>query len=278
MRRAFFVSLAAGLTATVFAADPPSSTTFAELPAAVQKGIQLQLNNGTLGQITRDVEGDGAYYAVEITRGGLTRDYTFAETGALVALEMMFQETPPAVQHTILSQTGQGQIESIEKSIDGADISYEVEWKSKDGAEHSFSVLENGQIDAVYVSLDETPPAVKAIITREVGGAPVEEISRTIEDGGPEYTVTIKLNGVGRDFSVAENGKFLSREVFLSELPGPVQQTIARVAANGKVLRIDHVFEKRGKVLDPFDVEAIIGGKPVNFSVGPKGLFLGVDP
>ena len=45
---------------------------------------------------------------------------------------------------------------------------------------------------------------------------------------------------------------------------------------DGRILRIDKSFEPRQGVL-PCEIEAHKEGKPFNFSVGPKGRFLGMD-
>jgi len=276
IRRVLSCWVLTGLGVALFAADQPASLPFAQLPPAVQKGIQAQLGNGTLGEITRNEEDGVVTYTVEITKGGQTRDYSVDETGALVGLEMMVQETPPAVQRTILAQVGQGTVDSIEKTIDGSEVSYDVEWKSTDGAAHSFSVLESGALNSVGVTLEETPPAVQATVTREVGNAQLKEISKTVEDDGVYYDVTINRNGVDRDFSVAANGRLDSRQVFLSEIPPPAQATIQRTIGNGTLVRIDLMFEKIRNVF-PFEVEGVVNGKTLYFNVGPKGAFLGVD-
>jgi hypothetical protein len=79
---------------------------------------------------------------------------------------------------------------------------------------------------------------------------------------------------VERDFSVAENGQMDSRQVLMTELPPAVQTTIDRVVGQGKVVRIDQIYEKR-KGGPPFEVEAVVNGKSYAFLVGEKGAFLG---
>jgi uncharacterized membrane protein YkoI len=275
--RTLAVWLSAAFCGALSAGDSTTVVPYAQLAPALQKSIQAQLGGGTLGEINRDVEGGEVTYTVEITKGGRARDYTLDETGAVIGVEMTLQETPMPVLKTIQAQVGSGAIESIDRTVDGGQVSYDVDWKSKEGVSRSFTVLENGNLDSVDVLLEETPPAVKATITKEIGGGSVQEISKSAEADGVFYEVTVNLNGVDRDFTVAENGKLISRQVFLTEIPLPVQQTIGKITANGRVLRIDREFEKRGKAVDPFAVESIVDGKPYNFVVGPKGLFLGVD-
>ena len=249
---------------------------FGQLPPAVQKAVQMQAANGKLGEITRDDDNGAVNYVVEITKGAQTRDYTFDEAGVLVGMEMALMEVPLEVQKTIQAQMVQGTLESIEKSIDGTSVSYDVDWKSKDGKDHSFSVAENGKLASVDLSLDETPPAVKGTIQHQLGTDQLISISKTMEDDGAYYDVTFVSNGVERDFSVAESGQMDSRQVLMTELPPSVQTTIDRIVGQGKVVRIDQIYEKH-KGGPPFEIESVVNGKPYFFLVGQKGAFLGKD-
>jgi hypothetical protein len=268
----------AGFGAALFAADQPAAPLqIGQLPPAVQKAIQMQATaSGKVGEITRDDNGGSVNYVVEITKGAQTRDYTFDEAGTLVGMEMALQELPPEVQKTIQAQVVQGTIESIEKTIDGTFVSYDVDWKSKTGKDHSFTVLENGKLDSVELSLDETPGPVKGTITHELGTDQLKSISKTFEEDGVYYEVTFVSLGVERDFTVKENGQMDSRQVLMTELPPSVQTTIDKVVGQGKVVRIDQVFEKV-KGGPPFEVESVVNGKPYYFRVGQKGAFLGAD-
>jgi len=249
---------------------------FPQLPPEVQKGIQAELKGGTVGEIEREEEDGKVAYTFEINRSGKSIDYTLNEAGAVVSVEVTLFETPPAVHKTIEAQIGQSAVESIDKTFEDGKVTYEVDWKSKDGAEHSFTVLEDGKLDSVQFILGETPPAIQAAITKEAAGAPVKEISKTFEDNVATYDVTVNRGGADRDFRVAENGTLESRQVLLTEVPPAAQKTIQQTIGNGKIVQIDQSFEKKMGVF-PFEVEGVKDGKPFNFSVGPKGRFLGMD-
>ena len=55
-----------------------------------------------------------------------------------------------------------------------------------------------------------------------------------------------------------------------------VNRRLAAVAEPGTVLRVDKSFVKERGV-DPFEVEGRKDGKPFDFSVGPRGKFLGMN-
>jgi len=265
------------LCVALFAATAGAETLpLAQVPPAVQKGIQAQLANATLGEINREEEDGEITYTVEIIKAGQTRDYTLNESGTLVRMEVFLRETPPAVQTAIQNFAGQGKIQSIDKALDDEAVRYDVAWKNKSGVDRSFSVLENGKLESTQVDLAETPPAVQATITKEAGNGQLGEIIKSFEDNAIYYDVTFNRDGKDRDFTVAESGKLESRQVFLAELPPPAQASVQRTIGAGKLLRIDQVFDKKKGVF-PFEVESLVDGKPYDFSIGPKGAFLGID-
>jgi uncharacterized membrane protein YkoI len=249
---------------------------FAQLPPPVQKGITTQLGGAKIGEIDREEENGEVTYTVEATTGARTIDYTLDENGALLSVETTLAETPPAVQKTIQGQIGQGAVESVDKSFEDGKVSYEVDFKTKEGAERSLTVLENGQLDSIEVALTDTPPAVQATVAKEAAGGQVASVEKTFEDKAVFYDVTINRGGVNRDIEVAENGKMESRQVFLAEVPPAVQNTIQQNLGPARLRSIDQVFEKK-KGGSAFEVEAVKEGKTFVFSVGPKGAFLGME-
>jgi hypothetical protein len=69
----------------------------------------------------------------------------------------------------------------------------------------------------------------------------------------------------------------LSVEVTLDQIAGKARQTIQNQIGAGKILRIDQSLVEKTKGVLPYDVEARKNGQPFDFSVGPKGRFLGMD-
>ena len=140
----------------------------------------------------------------------------------------------------------------------------------------SFSVTPDGKLNAMEVTLQETPVAVRKTIEARLANAKLEDIYHMFEEGTTSYYVEIRREGKLRDFSVAESGKLQSVQVFIAEMSAEVQKTINDKVGNGQILRVDKSFERRHDVL-PYEIEARKEGKPFNFSVGPKGRFLGMD-
>ena len=238
--------------------------------------MEVQLAGAKVTDIERDDDGGASYTVSYAAKGGQERDFTVAEDGTLLSVEVMLAETPIPVQRSIKAQVGGGTIEFIEKSFEEDEISYDIDMKRKDGAERSFSVALDGKLQAMQVVLEETPAAVRKTVEASLGMAKLEDIYHVFEEGGTSFYVEVRRDGKLRDFSVAENGKLQSVQVFLSETSAEVQSTIKEKLGNGKLLRLDKSFDARRGVL-PYEIEARKDGKPFNFSVGPKGRFLGMD-
>ena len=64
----------------------------------------------------------------------------------------------------------------------------------------------------VKLRLDDVPPAVRATILREAGGAPVTEVEREEENGRVVYEAEITTNGRQRDIEVDAQGNLLPPE------------------------------------------------------------------
>jgi hypothetical protein len=67
-----------------------------------------------------------------------------------------------------------------------------------------------------------------------------------------------------------------SKEVSLNQVPVRARATIQNRMGDGTILRVDKSFVRRNNVL-PFEVEGRKDGKPFDFSVAPRGRFLGMD-
>lgn len=182
---------------------------------------------------------------------------------------------PASVQKAVQTQVGDGKLGEIQRIEDEGEVSFEVT-VSQGEMERSFNLGAAGTLLSMEVELSETPGVVRKTIEAQAGESKLGDIFKTFEDGEIFYDVQMTRNGKDRDFSVAGNGRLESQEVFLSELPPPARKMMKEKIGDGKILRIDEVFEKREGVF-PFEVEGRKDGKPFNFSVGPKGRFLGLD-
>lgn len=117
-----------------------------ELPDAVQKTIQTQLGKGKLEEIDKTFDEEGFIYDVTVKRrNGREYSFTVSAAGKLIGVEMELGQTPKEVQRTIKEQVGDGTVASIEKSMEGDEVTYDVE-AEKGGKSLSFRVAPDGKL------------------------------------------------------------------------------------------------------------------------------------
>ena len=279
-----FLGGCSGLLAFIFAclvaelptlaAESAKTVTIHQVPPAVKKTIESQSMGFKLGNIEMDCDDSEVTYTTTITKEGRDSDFTVAEDGRLLSVELTLEEAPAAVQKTIKAQLGQGELDSLENNLE--ENTYEIEYTRKDGTDGYFSVKEDGKLLTVQVALAEVPPVVRKTIEANLGKGKLGNVYRTTENGEVSFDAEVSFEEKQREMSIAENGKLESMQVFLAEAPEPVQKTIREKLGSGKLIRIDHSFVPDRGVL-PYEIEARKDGKPFNFSVGPKGRFLGMD-
>src|SRR5436305_1589158 len=135
----FTLCFAFGL-AIATAAEASKTIPLNQVPPAARKAIETQLAGAKITGIERDEDQDVTFTVSYQAGSGGERDFTVTEDGTLASVEVALQETPVPVQRTIKAQVGPGKLENIEKSFDEDEITYEVDTKSQDGVERSFSV------------------------------------------------------------------------------------------------------------------------------------------
>lgn len=258
------------------AGNSPKKTTIEQVPAAARKTIQEEAGQAAIEEIQPDQEDGRNVYTVTLAEAGHERQLTVAADGTLLSKDVPLEETPPPVRNTVQGQLKGGKLESIAKTFDDNDIYYEATIIRKDGTERSVTVGLDGKLLSADMSLDEIPAAVRKTIDTSLGTGKLKNVAHMFEDGETSYYVEFTRDGKERDLSVAEDGKLQSMEVFLPELADAVQKTINDKIGDGAIVRIDKSFEARNGVF-PYEIEGRKDGKPFNFSVAPRGRFLGMD-
>jgi uncharacterized membrane protein YkoI len=247
-------------------------------PKSVQASIQAQVADGKLEEIDQtNQDGETTFDVSFTTKSDDEHGFTVADDGKVLSVEVTLGETPAAVQKTLHDQAAGWQLEEINKNLDDTEISYEVD-VSKSGQEKSFTVGNDGTLLSSDVTLAETPPAIQTTINNRMADGTLQSVTKNFDPDGDSFDVEITTKDGGRNaFSVGMNGTVLSVEVSLDKIPPPARKTIEAKIGNGKILHISKsLVEKKDNVL-PFEVEGRKYGKPFNFSVGPRGRFLGMD-
>jgi len=249
-----------------------------DTPAAVQKTIQAQAAGWQLEGIDKSLEPGDTSYDVEASKGAVTQDFTVDDDGTLLSIALAPDQVPDAVASAIQVQAHGAQVDSIDKDLDDTDLTYDVEVDAG-GLTRSFSLAADGTLISAQVALGETPAPVHATIAAQAAGSAVKSIDENFDpDNGNTFdVVTAGANGAGKSFTVGADGTLQSVEVTLNEIPAKARNTIENQIGGGKILRIDQALVEKAKGVLPYDVEGRKDGKPFDFSVGPKGRFLGMD-
>ena len=121
------------------------------------------------------------------------------------------------------------------------------------------------------VKFKQLPAAVQKTIKTQIGGGRLGDIDKVTEDGETRYDVELDKDGVERSFSVAPDGRLISWQMFMSELPGAVRKTIQTQAGEGKLGEIDKTFEEGSFT---YDVEMTKNAVKRSFTVGTDGKLL----
>lgn len=263
-----------GITVAVLADDVP--VMLADTPAAVQKIIQTQTGDGTRGDITKTTEDEETVYDVDLTaKDGSGRDFSVAGDGTLLSVEVPLNETPEAVQTAIRTAMSGGALESIDKNLADSEISFDVTG-TRDGKKMDFTLSEDGTLLGREVALGDTSDTVQKAITAQLKGGTLKSIEENFDEDGTNFDVEVAHGGQETGFNVTADGTLASTQVALPDAPRPVQKTIRDRIGDGTVLRVDKSFVKERGVF-PYDVEGRKDGKPFDFSVGPRGRFLGMN-
>lgn len=134
---------ALGMAGLVVAKGADQKLQMKDLPAAVQKGVTANLNDGTLKGLSKEVEGGKTIYEVETTLNGRTRDFLLDATGRLIELEdeMAMDVVPAAVKAALEAH---GKIVKVESVTRGKVVTYEGTVE-KDGKKSEVAVDANGK-------------------------------------------------------------------------------------------------------------------------------------
>jgi uncharacterized membrane protein YkoI len=276
-KRFIFISLGWAAANGAWAGDDSKTVALSDAPAAVQKTIQAQKGDGTLGEIDQVTDDGETFYDVELTaKDGNEHDFTVDADGTLSSVEVTLADAPAPVQKTIKTLAAGDGLEGIDKNMDDSEVTYDVEVMTN-GQEKDFTLADDGTLLSSEVALNETPDAVQKTIQTRVGDGKLESVDKNFDDDGITYDVEMTTKaGREKDFTVAADGTLSSVRVTLAETPPAVRRTIKDRVGNGNILEIDKSFAKERGAFH-YEIEDRKNGRPFDFSVGPRGRFLGMD-
>lgn len=248
--------------------------TLDETPAAVQKTIGEQLGKNQLAGIDKTIDERTVEFAVELTTPeGQDRSLIIAPDGTLESREVGLDEVPAAVQAAIKAQLGSARLDSIDKTFDADEVSYEVMTITRNGQERGFTVDALGHMQSLDLTLAETPAPVQAAIKTQIGAGKLQSIDETFSPEGITFDVEMNTkDGAARHFSVNPAGQLVSVELALSDISPAIQAAITSEAGPARIESIDKNFEPDGIT---FDITTMgRGGRERDFTISDNGTLL----
>jgi len=185
-----------------------------DLPPAVQAAINNAKAQGKVEDIEQTFEDGDTGYVATISADGRAHDYTFAGDGTLASVEVDLDQLPAAVRGAALAAAGAGEIDGIDKTFDGGQVTYDATVSAPDGRERNISLSNDGRLLSRELALSETPAPVRQAIQTAIGNGRIEEIDQSFvaTDRVMPFQVAGMKNGKPFDFMVGPSGAFLGTE------------------------------------------------------------------
>lgn len=178
------------------------------------------------------------------------------------------EQVPAAARKTIREEAGNAAIGEIQpEEEDGRNV-FTVTL-TEAGHDRQLTVAADGTLLSKDVPLEDAPPPVRNTVQGQLKGGKLESIAKTFDENEIYYEATItRKDGSERSLTVGLDGKLLSVDMSLDEIPGAVRKTIETSLGTGKLENISHMFED-GE--NSYYVEFSQDGKERDLSVAEDG-------
>lgn len=273
LKRRWLNNLGALVFFTMTCALSAADISLDKLPTAAQKMVKAQLKGGEVSSISKDEDDGKITFEVEAKKGDTKWSFTVAADGSLLEVEIPLSEAPAEVQKTIKATVGKGKIDTVTKSIDDGEVTYDVDFTTAEGKDRFLSVDPDGTLNTLEIGFEDLAKPIQEKVKELAGKWQIDAVLKSFEEGKVYWDIQLSLDKQDRDFRLADDGKLETEQVFLDGLPAPAKTTIQNRVSEGKLERVDKVYGKGEQFV--YQIEAVKNGEPFFFSVGPKGKFLG---
>jgi uncharacterized membrane protein YkoI len=145
MKRIFTLCLAIA-SAAVCAFAAGKKLELKDLPPAVQKTVQVELNGAEIKSIAKETEHGLTLYEIETMLSGKHRDFNVDTKGKLLVVEeeTTIDAIPATAKAAIMKRVGDGKLGMVELFKRGGETMYEAAYTSRDGKKHEVLVKADG--------------------------------------------------------------------------------------------------------------------------------------
>lgn len=127
--------------------------------------------------------------------------------------------------------------------------------------------------EAAPLKMADLPDPVRQTIWAEAGKGRVLSISKEVDDGEVTYEAEIRKANKERSLTVDETGQLLDIEVFLNEVPAPVQAGIKKIISTNTLEGITKVLDEEIS----YEIEMTQNGVSRNFTVNSNGALQSIQ-
>jgi hypothetical protein len=184
-------------------------------------------------------------------------------------------ETPAQVQTSIHAEVGDGKLDGIDQTNWDGETTFDVNYTTKAGEAHGFTVADDGTVLSVVVELSDAPAAVQAAIRTRAAGWDLDSVNKSLADTQVTYEADVSKTGQAKTFTVDAKGELVCADVTIAEMPAAAQTTVTNRLVGGIAQSIRENIDADGNT---FDVVATNkdGGRNA-FSVGLDGGLLSME-
>ena len=242
-----------------------------ETPLGVQKALAGLSQGGQLGDIAKDI---GLYedftYEAEITRGGVSRNYTLDDDGGVLERQVFLEELPSGAQAAVTSKLAGAVLRGITERTDEDGVNYETAM-NRSGTNRTFSVSTNGQMLEEQVFLPEIPGAVQKAVLAQGRRGHLGKINKSADGGKDYYEVEIRI-GANTGRVTFDGGGVVDseeEEMAWATVPTPVRTVLLPLKAADEV--VDDVTRTTEGTNTCFEVELRKGRFRRSITFTPEG-------
>lgn len=167
--------------------------TSADLPAPVRQAVQKQLNGATPSRVERTDDSEEIVFEVTLEVNKRPRTWIFDDDGALLAVEVAFNDLPAAVQKGMQARMGNNRVVHVFKADEEGMTYYEAIYV-QGGLKRAVTVLSDGELVSAQVPPGEAPAAVQKAIRDQ--NAFLVRLEQNFEAGGSNtFDVLLRARG-----------------------------------------------------------------------------------
>jgi hypothetical protein len=267
-------------SATAFAhlpVQPLDNKLLLTLPVPVRRAVIDQVGDEKLQSVVRtNTTDEPVVFEIQTAKNGKTRDLTIAADGKILDKQITLEEAPVPVRKSIQINLNGATLEDITKDVDDTfTVTYIVN-SIRGGTNHEFIIGDDGDLQEKRVFLSELPASVLTSIRTNLAGATLGEITEVFDEEDYDVSYDVKMTNAGkmRTFLISTNGELLRMQVFLNEVPAPVQKSIQAQSKRGRLGEISKCVEDG---VAYYSVDVISNRKTVNVTFDATGAFWGEE-